>query len=221
METNKIDLSSAPESPPRYSLSQQLWGVDWQSLLPWSLDTNVTASLANFDLIKEFMKKHGAAIYEVEAQKSAFLSTIDSPAKEFYYQNLADHFAFWQAGELVGVFTGNAFDWSTYYLRNFALLHKARGKGMQRKFYEKLFLVLKELGVERVEGEVSPSNLAQVHTFNKLEFNVVGSKMTERWGGLLLMTKYLQEKNQNVFLEQFCMGPKPQSAKNKRERRII
>jgi hypothetical protein len=46
--------------------------------------------------------------------------------------------------------------------------------------------------------------------FNKLEFNVNGIALSERWGTLIHFTKILNSTGEKVFLDQFCVGTRPQ-----------
>lgn len=227
MDTNQTSVSpSAGDTcysnrPSPYALSRQYWGIDWQTEFPWTIDNKFTIEATGSEATKDFLKKYFAEINGPALSHSPFLFGQGSPAREYFYAHLADHFVFAEDGKPCGIFIGNASDWSTYYLRYCAIRPQAQGHGLQKKFYLKLFALLASRGVERIEGEISPSNLGQIHTFNSLGFNVVGVKMSERWGGLVQVTKYLNPKNEAVFLDQFCAGPRPLIINSKQERRPL
>ena len=73
-----------------------------------------------------------------------------------------------------------------------------------------LFEQLKRAGVERVEADTSPANMATMHLLTRLRFNMTGTTLSERWGAHVHFTKFLDERSEGVFLEQFCSGVKYQ-----------
>ena len=213
----ELPAPTLPASAPR-TLARQLWGLNWSNALPNQLTNGAVVKLANYGTVVKFMAEHAPEIFAL-APDSPFLFSRSSPAKSEYYEHLADHFALWQGEQLVGVVTANASDWSSYYLRNIAILPAFQGQGMQRELFEHFFRILRRHGVERFEIEISPSNVGQLHALNRLEFHTVGTKATERWGMLLQLVRYLRPENQEVFLDQFCVGPRPHTNDPKHGRR--
>src|SRR6185503_19487640 len=102
-------------------------------------------------------------------------------------------------------------DWSTYHIRFCAFLPEYQGRQLLQRFFPTFFRILKQAGVERIETETSPSNLAIMHIMNRFHFNVTGTLMSERWGALVRFTKFLDEESERVFLQQFCTGIKYQA----------
>jgi hypothetical protein len=109
------------------------------------------------------------------------------------------------------VVIGTPLDWSSYYIRTAALLPECQGRQPIQHFFSSLvFPILRSAGVERVELDVAPSNLAMMHVVTRLRFNASGTLLTERWGAHVHFTKFLDEDSERVFISQFCTGPKYQ-----------
>jgi hypothetical protein len=81
-----------------------------------------------------------------------------------------------------------------------------------QKFFPHLFERLRLAGVERVEADASPANFASLQTLLRNRFNVTGSVLSERWGALVRLTRFLDDDATGVFLDQFCDGVRPQQA---------
>jgi hypothetical protein len=96
-------------------------------------------------------------------------------------------------------------------MRSMAILPSFQGQGLFQDFLSHLFNVLKAHGVNRVTGDVSPSNLVSSHIFNKMQFNVTGYTVSDRWGALTQFTKFLNPRTEAVFLDSFCAGIRPQA----------
>jgi hypothetical protein len=69
-----------------------------------------------------------------------------------------------------------------------------------------MFGVLGQAGVRRFELDTSPANMATIQVLTRLRFNVTGHITSERWGALLRLTKFLDERAEEVFLDSFCSG---------------
>ena len=181
----------------RVELSKEFYGISWEDYFPRNLAPGSSVELSNFEEFSEFLKKHEAR-------------SLDEKTRVAYYRIAGDYFAFRHEGVLAGVFVGTPVDWSTYYLRYALILPEFRLKGLWQGFLTHFLSVLKKYGIERVEGDVSPSNLGQIHTFNKMQFNITGMQVTERWGTVLKFTKYLSGASESQFLDRFCEGVQPQ-----------
>lgn len=188
----------------RQCLSSLLWGVDWVAHLPIALD-GVTVRLASYDECVPFVRRHYAEIFQ-EDGSSPFTTARVDPAKERYYRHAGDFFAFELEGEMVGLVIGTPSDWSTYYIRSAAILPAHSGKKTIQSLLPVLFEVLKAAGVERVEADTSPSNLAVITILTRLSFNVTGTVLTDRWGAHVQLTRFLADDREEVFLRQFCAG---------------
>ena len=56
---------------------------------------------------------------------------------------------------------------------------------MIQRFFTPMFALLKAAGVERIEAETSPTNLAVIHLLSRMRFNPSGTVLTDRRGGLI------------------------------------
>lgn len=200
------------------SVSNKIYNIDWNTHFPFECKNQVTVRYGNYEQAVGFSKTHLAEIYEQENHDSGFLgqSSDAEGAKTRYLNELADCFLFYKGEKIIGFFVGSIVDWNSYFLRNCSILPEYQGQKLYQEFLVYFLGVLKKHKVVRACGDVSPSNLAHIHILNKLQFNIVGLHMTERWGSLLQFVKYLDRENEKIFLSQFCYGVTPQlSAKNK------
>jgi len=208
----------------RASMSATLWGVDWASHLPMQLGEGVSVHFSSFDECVPFVRKHYARIFH-EADSSPFAHTHSEPTKERYYRVAGDFFAFRLGDETIGLLVGTPVDWSTYYLRSAAILPEHLGKGIIPGFLPPMLDILRDAGLERVEADTSPSNLAVMSILTRLNFNVTGTVLSDRWGAHVHLTRFLAKDREEVFLRQFCSGIRfqqqdrtGQQAKRKSER---
>lgn len=206
-------------SPP-FRLSRALWDIDWTAALPLSLSPSpagVTVEVGSFAGAASFAARHYAELFEEESA-SPFATRPATEAKRRYYDAVGDLFEFRQGGRTIGLLTGAPHDWSTYYIRSAAMLRTHQGHGLVPEFCRRfLFAALARAGVERVECDTSPANLAMVQVLTRLRFNVTGTQLSERWGAHVRFTKFLSDDCEDTFLDQFCSGGKVQ--RRGRERR--
>jgi RimJ/RimL family protein N-acetyltransferase len=213
MQAFDIDLHPSPESSRRErprSLSEALWGIDWERVRSFATaGGEIVAVPSSFASARPFIAAHYAAIFE-EPPTSAFAPKIDA-ARERYYERIADFVEFQRQGETIGLFIGEASDWSTYYIRSTAVLPEYQGHGVAQHFFRRVLLdLLRQAGVERVELDTSPANLAMMQIVTRLRFNPTGTVLSERWGAQTRFTRFLSEASETVFLRQFCSGVKYQ-----------
>jgi RimJ/RimL family protein N-acetyltransferase len=193
------------------SLSHVLWGIDWRKELPIRVarDETAFAVFSNFERSLPFIQRHYSTIFEDDGE-SPFTGGKLTGAKIKYYREVADFFEFQVDAETAGLLICTPVDWSTYYIRSAAVLPQHQGKKLIQRFLPLLFDRLRQAGVERIEADTSPANMATMHLLTRLRFNVTGTVLTDRWGGLVRFTRYLEEGNESVFLGQFCSGVKYQ-----------
>jgi RimJ/RimL family protein N-acetyltransferase len=199
------DDAPASQRRPRQYLSAMLWGIDWASHLPIDLGDGVTVHFSSFDECVPFVREHYARIFQQD-DSSPFTQTHSEPTKERYYRLAGDFFAFRLHGETIGLLVGTPSDWSTYYIRSAAILPEHLGKGVIPGFLPSMFEILKAAGLERVEADTAPSNLAVMRILTRLSFNVTGTVLTDRWGAHVHLTRYLANDREEIFLRQFCSG---------------
>jgi hypothetical protein len=206
--TSTIDAGGHDDHPG--SMSRRLWGIDWAKQLPFE-SGGFDVRLGDYTRAKQFIVSHYAEIFEEEGSASPFATDL-SEAKGRYYELFGDFFEFFHGDELAGLLVCTPSDWSSYYIRSAALLPKYQGRSIIQSFYSKvLFPELQRFGVERVEFDTSPSNMAMLHVATRLRFNNTGTILSERWGAMVHFTKFLCTEKEDVFLRQFCAGVKYQA----------
>ena len=183
-------------------LSKRLWDLDWRRILPWSFE-EVTVESATFDDALPFIAEHYARIFGTQEGPQRFLAEPMSPAKRRFGAEM-DVFVFRAEGRTIGVFMSHPSDWSTYYMRTAALLPEYRGRHLVSRFMERICDPLRDAGVIRLEGEVTPSNAPMMKLHVGQGFLATSTVTSERWGLAVRFTKFLREDAEAFFLRQFC-----------------
>jgi hypothetical protein len=191
-------------------LSTTLWGLDWSAHLPFTIG-KLTIEQSSYEAAAPFVREHYPTIFEEETSAAPFSTSKLDSSKARYYQAIGDFFEFKAGARTVGLVVCTPLDWGTYYVRSAALLPEYQGFQPIQHFFSRLvFDVLQQAGVERVELDVAPSNLAMMHVVTRLRFNATGTLLSERWGAHVHFTKFLSPVSEHTFIEQFCSGPKYQ-----------
>jgi hypothetical protein len=190
----------------RPRLSEALWGIRWEALLPLDLGGGSSVRTSSLAAAMPFVREHYAHIFEDDGT-SPFRNDVLTPMKARYYELCADFFEFVHDDKTVGLLVCDPLDWSTYYIRSAAVLPAHQGRALVQRFLAAcLFDELTLRGVSRVEFDVSPMNLAMLHIATRMRMNPTGTVLTERWGAMTRFTKFLSADAHQVFLEQFCSG---------------
>lgn len=205
MEYVNQDTNSRSHKKKGQNISELFFGINWKSHFPLALQENALVEISDFSSTYNFIKENYQHLFN-EQENIKFLSNEFNDAKNRYYHLAGDCFLFKYNSNIVGFFIGTPIDWGSYYLRTAAILQPYRGKGFWKFFILHLIEILKIYNVERIEGDVSPSNFKQINFFNQCNFNINGIIVSERWGCNLHFTKYLSKKHHSVFLNQFCLG---------------
>ncbi len=199
--------------------SEKIYSLDWSQHFPKDFlsrdKEKISIALISYEQALEFTKLNAAEIYDKNENESLrFLGSTGSQQlyKKYYYE-CGDFFGFYLNSKLMGFFVGTPIDWSSYYFRNCTLAKQIQNQGVYTQLLSYMMDILRNHGIERVLGDVSPSNLSHIHILNKLEFNVTGMNLSERWGAQLQFTKHLSQKHESTFLSHFCDGVKPQLRK--------
>jgi ribosomal protein S18 acetylase RimI-like enzyme len=189
--------------PLRPTHSLQLLGLDLTVGLPKKLSNDgVLAVPGDFNRIVAFLRKNYAMFSE--ESHGAGPSEVIQQSKHTYLSACCDLIELRHKGETVGVMIGAPEDWSSYYVRMFAMLPAYQRPGLTRRFVrECLFEPLARGGVERVVAETSPANIAMSHLFTELRFRVTGNVLSDRWGPLVRYTKFLAPACEAEFLRKF------------------
>jgi ribosomal protein S18 acetylase RimI-like enzyme len=192
--------------------SQSVWNIDWAEHFPLRLwGEGVSVEQTTIGRALPFVVANYERVFEEDPATSPFMQEVASPAKARYFEQMADCFEFRVGHATGGFMICTPVDWNTYYIRLTAILPEYRGMKFAQNFLPALFEILKVAGIDRVETDTSPSNLAVINILNKLQFNVTGTTLSERWGSLLKFTKFLNVQSEEVFLRQFCAGIKYQT----------
>lgn len=196
------------------SSTQMIWGLDFYDYLPMQLTSEIKVEIIPYTQAQPLIEKYFPEIYHYQNQKQTPSKlSIDShlqadphdhELKLKYYQNFGDFFVFTnKKQEFAGIAVGTLLDWSSYYFRNMAIMPEFRGQELYPKFFDLLCSLLKKHHVLRVEGDICPTNRHHLHILNKMGYLVTGVTLTERWGPLVHVTKYLDEKDEERFGQLF------------------
>jgi hypothetical protein len=210
--TTALPLSDPRPAPtartPR--LSEEIFGFSWSDLVGRPIGGGAaTLRLADYAEVEEFLARHRSALVAPESAASAFAQLEDGPAKARFCERAMDAFAVEDDHRRVGVFVGQAWDWGTYYLRYLAMLPSHRGHGAVAGVIEQFAAFLGRHGFERLEADVSVSHLDQLRRVVGCGFFPMGTLHSERWGALVHLVRFLSDRHEAVFLNQFSAGLRP------------
>jgi Acetyltransferase (GNAT) family len=199
------EAAARPPFPSAACLSETLWGLDFRAHLPMTVAHGVTVHASSFEKSLPFIHANYARIF-CEDAASPFAAAGVSEAKVRYYRVAGDFFEFKSEGDTVALLVGTPVDWSTYYIRSAAALPEFQGKKLVQRFLPVLFELLRQVGVERVEADTSPSNMATLHLLTRLRFNPTGTVLSDRFGALVHFTRFLEPDSEDVFVRTLCTG---------------
>jgi len=204
-------LASAEDGPPsevrpkvvNAKLSERLWGLDWSRHLPWTFAGVAVEEGRSADALR-FVAEHYRNIFGDGGDR--FLCEEMTVAKRRFWEEM-DIFLFAFEGRTVGICAGHPSDWSTYYIRTFAILPEFRERGFAASFARASCLALADAGVSRYEADCSPANTAMMRLFSSDGFLVTATMNSERWGTMLRFTKFLREDAATAYRQQFIYVP--------------
>lgn len=182
--------------------SVRLWGLDWRSVLPWSFD-DVIVEAGTFAEATPFVEEHYAPIFRAAGADTRFLGDPMTPAKR-RFSDAMDVFLMRHEGRVVGTLMAHPLDWSSYYMRSVAILPAHRDRRVLTRLVEAMYAPLRAAGVERMEGEISPTNLPMMRMLVGLGWVVNATVNSERWGTMVRLVKFLHEDAEATFSERFC-----------------
>jgi hypothetical protein len=203
--SNEPDDAPVSARTQRVTLTETLWGLDWRAHLPRAVCRGVSVHASTLEESMAFVRAHYASIF-CEDPASPFSAGRVSAAKERYYRAAGDFFEFKDGDRTVALLVGTAVDWSTYYIRSAAALPEVQGKKVIQRFFPFMFELLRVSGVERVEADTSPSNMATLHLLTRLRFNPTGTLLSDRFGALVHFTRFLDAQSEDVFVRRLCTG---------------
>lgn len=183
------------------SMSRRLWDLDWSEVLPWRFD-DVTVEYGTFEDAASFVAAHHATIF---GAPDRFLVEPATPARQRFWSEM-DVFVFRAEDRVVGLCAGHPTDWSTYYVRTFALLPEYQERGLLTRWRQQVDPRLVAVGVQRLECDSSPANEAMARYYAREGFIVTSMMSSERWGALLRFTRFYGDEAKSVFCRQFVAG---------------
>ncbi|XYH92913.1 GNAT family N-acetyltransferase [Sorangium sp. So ce1128] len=183
------------------SLAMRWWNLDWRAYLPLTLG-DVTVELGTLADAESFIRAHYPGMFAAPDGASWLADPMTEAKRRFYHD--ADIFLFRDCDRSVGLQIGHPIDWSTYYVRTVALLPEHRGRGLLAGLTAHVANVLAGAGVERIEGDIPPTNMANLLAQTRLGYVATGTLNSDRWGLLVRMTKYLRDDADAVFRRQYC-----------------
>lgn len=193
----------AAHAAPSMSLSRRLWDLDWSAVLPWVFD-DVTVEYGTYDDARPFVAEHYPSIFG-DATANFFAEGMTEAKARFWRE--MDVFLFRHEGRTVGMTAGHPSDWSTYYVRTFALLRECRERGLATQFGRALDATLRAVGVERCESDTSPANQGMLRFYLNEGYVATATMNSERWGSVIRFTKFYGEESASVFRRQFLAVP--------------
>lgn len=192
--------------PRTLTLSERMWGFSLADTLPRVLTRDgVTAVAGEYARIGAFLASE-FGMFQQESQ-GVVPDYIVRNRKAEYLKDACDLIELRHGDNTIGVFMGAPEDWSTYYVRIFALRRSFQRPAMTRLFIRDcLFDPLTEHGVERICADTSPANIAMSRLLTELHFHVTGSQLSDRWGPLVRYTRFLSPACEAEFRRKFGGG---------------
>lgn len=186
------------------ALSQRFWGFDLCEALPYEVATDgVVAQRGELSRIRTFLASEYPSLTE-DAVAGGKRRRV-AQAKRDYLEAACDLIELRHHERTVGVLVGAPEDWSSYYIRIFAVLQAYQRPRLIRRFCRDwLFERLRAHDVQRVIADTSPANIATSRTLTELRFHVTGHQLSDRWGPLVRYTKFLDPACERAFLKRFA-----------------
>jgi Acetyltransferase (GNAT) family len=183
-------------------LSEILWGIDWNLVFPFEIKPGIWVEVSSPDTVTEFSVKNFASIFG--DLSSAGFWPDNSPAKQRYLQHACDAFMVRDGDDPIGIVICDPTDWTTYYLRMAAFLPAYQGQDLIKLIAHRLCGVLAGAGVVRFECDAAPSNTRTIGAALSFGFVVTGTSLSERWGALTRLTRYLDAGAEEAYLDRYC-----------------
>jgi ribosomal protein S18 acetylase RimI-like enzyme len=190
-------------------LSEKFWSLDLGARLPRVMSRDGTeATTGDLDRIRSFLRRDFPSLTE-EGLGNA-LSPMIAKTKRWYLGAACDLIELRHRGATVGAIIGAPEDWSTYYVRIFAVSPSFQRPALTRRYArECLVEPLAAHGVQRIVAETSPANLAMSRGLTELHFHVTGHQLSERYGPLVRYTRFLDPAAEAAFLSRFAGSTPP------------
>lgn len=191
-------LAGAPERASIVRASERLWNLHW----PTRQFGTMSISLGTFSDAIPFITEHYPKIFP--SQPGLWLEEKMTAAKRLFLEE-SDVLLFRDEGRIFGICVSNPADWATYYVRTIAILPEYRHHRIVHELGPLLEETLRDGGVERIEAETAPTNVAMNRAFLRQGWMVTATVNSERWGALLRYTKFLTAEPERTFRRQFVV----------------
>jgi hypothetical protein len=194
-------------------LSETFWKLDLCQGLPRVLSRDgIEATSGSLDRIRAFLSREFPTLTEegLGTQLAAGLAHT----KRWYLGKACDLIELRHHGEIVGALIGAPDDWSSYYIRIFAVAQAYQRAAMTRRFaHECVLAPLAAQGIQRVIAETSPANVPMSRWLCELRFHVTGHHLSERYGPLVRYTKFLDPASEAAFVTRFAGSAPPRTSR--------
>jgi hypothetical protein len=212
------ESATFPRLRPARPLSETFWQLDLSRRLPLVLTRDgIEATSGCLDRIRGFLVREFPTLTEegLGTQLSAGLAQT----KHWYLGNACDLIELQHRGNTIGAIIGAPDDWSSYYVRIFAVSPAYQRPALTRRFGRECLLdPLAAHGIQRVVAETSPANLPMSRGLCELRFHVTGHHLSERYGPLVRYTKFLDPESEAAFNSRFAGSAPPRKSRPKQQK---
>jgi hypothetical protein len=207
------EQSGTFRAPVTRTLSDEFWSLDLTRGLPRVITRDgIELAAGDLDRIRHFLKTVFPTLTE-EGLGAAPLEPSVAQTKRWYLGAASDLLELRKRGETIGVMIGAPEDWSTYYLRIYAVSPEHQRPVVTRRFAQSVIERLAACGVQRVVTDTSPANTSAALRLSELQFHVTGQQLSERYGPLIRYTKFLDPAAESAFLSRFAGSAPPRAAR--------
>jgi hypothetical protein len=212
------EQSGTFRAPSARTLSDAFWSLDLTRDLPRTITKDgVEVMPGEFDRIRDFLARTFPTLTE-EGLASAPLDPSLARAKRWYLGHACDLLELRKNGETIGVMIGAPEDWSTYYLRVYAVAPKHQRPILSRRFAECVVGPLVACGVQRIVTDTSPTNASAALRLSEMQFRVTGQQLSERYGPLVRYTKFLDPAAEAAFVSRYAGSAPPRARKTQTQK---
>lgn len=184
------------------SLSSRVWGIDWNNHFPLSIG-RYTVELSSFEEFLKTKNHPGSFLVTSDNCHDHFIKDKNSQAKANYLNHACEYFAFKMNGVIVGFFMGEVMDWSTYYIRYIIIAKNHRSNNLTTLFFQELEKIMSEYELDKICLDVSSAHVSHVSRMSQIGYVCNGNMLSERFGSIIRLTKYIKEESWTVFNKSF------------------
>lgn len=196
------------------SISEKIWGLNWRAHFPCKLTEGFTVSYLTYAEALPIIATLYTEVFMLTGEPSKFQDPDPRKLRSKYYEAMGDFFLITDDSNNrpVGLSICTITDWTSYLMRGMGVHPDYQSRGLYVDLIDLMSGILKDHGVERFEGDVSPSNFTQFHLLTKRGFIFTSMNLSERWGAYIRTTRYLDDATQQRFFENFSYTQKSDAA---------